>query len=332
MHVILSNGFAGSERSTAESCNAQVQLGHEVMLVVRRSHRANGASIRDHLSSAVRVAEVSDRLFTGRQLRAIVNAAQPEIIHAHLRRATRLVARVRSAARKVSTLHLHINGRHFLEMDALVCISQWQLTSIPAEFRGKAVFIPNSLLPTPRLSGPEIEQLREQMGVASDEYLIGGVGRLAHSKGWDILIRAFAAAQLPKTKLVLVGEGRERRRLMRMADGNVAFLGFRSDVKQLYQAFDVFVCPSRREPMGRVILEALDAGVPVIASAADGPREILAEYPGDLVPIADVDALAAALSRNRALGRRRVEVDLLPHHLDVVSKELVALYESILRR
>lgn len=331
MHVILSNGFAGSERSTAESCNSQVQLGHEVTLVVRRSHRANGASIRDHVLPQVCIEEVSDRLFTGRQLRRIVAAAQPQILHAHLRRATRVVARLASNARKVSTLHLHINGPHFLDMDALVCISRWQLATVPAEFRGKAVFIPNSLLPTPRLTGPEIEHIREQLGVGPGDYLIGGVGRLAHSKGWDILIRAFAAAQLSKAKLVLVGEGRERRRLMRLAGDNVAFLGFRSDVKQLYQAFDLFVCPSRREPMGRVILEALDAGVPVIASAADGPREILAEYPGDLVPIGDVDALCSALRRNYELGRCRVEVDLTPHHLDVVSRELVSLYEMLLR-
>lgn len=331
-HVILSRGFAGSERSTAESCAAQC-TAHDVLLVIRRDHRSrSGASIRDHLDPRVAVLEIPGRWFTQRRLCRVLHAWRPEVVHAHLRRATRLLSRCRIDAARVSTLHLGINGPQFLDMDALVCISPWQLGTIPPGYRGRAVLIRNSLVPHPRQSPERIAALRAEMGAAPGEFLIGGVGRLAQSKGWDVLLRAFAAAALPDARLALIGEGRERARLERLAGPRVRLLGFRPDAKDYYQAFDLFVCPSRREPMGRVILEALDAGVPVVAAAAEGPQEILAEYPGDLVPIGDVAALAAALRRAHAERSGFRPVDVSAHHLDRVAAELVALYREVIAR
>lgn len=329
-HLILSSGFAGSERSTVESCNAQV-TDHDVLLVLRKDHRSRaGASIRDHLDARVQVAEVPPRWFTGKHLVAALREFRAQVAHAHLRRSVRSLAAAKVGAKTVATLHLHINGRQFLDMDAIVCIARWQLETIPPSYRGKAVLIPESLVPHRRLAPNEIESLRREVGAAAGDYLIGGVGRMAHSKGWDLLLHAFQQANLPQAKLVLVGEGRERPKLMRMAGRNVKFLGHRDDVKDFYQAFDLTVCPSRREPLGRVILEALDGSVPVLASRAQGPQEILTEYPGDLFPVEDVAALAQALRDNYERGRRRVQVDLSKHHLETVNKALVELYRAIL--
>jgi glycosyltransferase involved in cell wall biosynthesis len=334
VHVILSTGFAGSERSTAESCIAQCR-DHDVMLVVRKGHRKSktGASIVDHLDPRVKVVEIPARLLTGRHLQRALDEFQPDVVHAHLRRSTRLLARCRTSAVKVSTLHLEINGPHFLQMDGLVCISPWQLKTIPASYAGLAVMIRNSLLPHPRIDAARREALRQEMGGGPGIFLVGGVGRLGHSKGWDILLRAFAEARLPDTRLALVGEGSERGKLERMAGPEVRFLGYRSNVKDYYQALDLFVCPSRSEPMGRVIMEALDAGVPVIASAASGPKEILSEYPGTLVPVEDVEALAAAL--RQAWERRSAPppaVDVSAHYLDRVSVEMLRFYGELLQR
>ena len=84
--------------------------------------------------------------------------------------------------------------------------------------------------------------------------------------------------------------------------------------------------------MGRVILEALDAGVPVVAADAAGPKEILAEYPGELVPVGDVPALAAALRRAWQARAERRAVDVSAHHLEQVSEEMIALYREVRAR
>jgi glycosyltransferase involved in cell wall biosynthesis len=106
--------------------------------------------------------------------------------------------------------------------------------------------------------------------------------------------------------------------------------GFRQDVKDCYQAFDLFVCPSRREPLGRVVLEALDAGVPVLTTATDGPIEILRHFGGDLVPIGDVPALAARLRHHYSARTPPSRHDLGAYHIDAVARQTLEAYASLL--
>jgi glycosyltransferase involved in cell wall biosynthesis len=332
-HTLFSSGFAGSERSTAEACNAQSAAGHEVLLVVRRGHRGRGgASILDHVEPAVQVAVVPDRWFTLRALSRVIDTFRPDLIHTHLRRSTRLVVKLAPRAATIATLHLHVNGPDYLKLDGLICNAHWQRRGIPDSYRGQVFKLNNSLLPQPRLSDAERQSLRRELGVAEHEFLVGGVGRLAHTKGWDVLLRAFAAAALPDSRLILFGEGRERRRLEKLASANASLPGHRHDIKRLYQAFDVFVCPSRYEPLPRTMLEAYDAGTPVIASSADGCHELIADYGGDEFPIDDVDALAQLLCRHHRERLPRTSVDLSGHHIDAVTRTYLQAYAALLQR
>ena len=327
LHVCLSRGFAGTERSTTETCNAHVGE-HPVCLVVRRDHRGrSGASIVDFLDPRVKVVEVG-RWFAARGLARAIRDFRPDVVHAHLRRGTRLVARLAPPAATVATLHLWVNGPQFLAMDGLILIAAWQRRDL-GSYRGRIYEIANSLVPHRRLTPAEIQALRAELGAAPGEFLIGGVGRLARSKGFDTLVRAFLAAG-SGARLAIIGEGRERRPLERLAGGRVQFSGFRANAKDYYQAFDLFVCPSRSEPMGRVILEALDAGTPVLATAANGPAEILARYPGVLVPVDDAPAMAAELKRLVAERPARLRPDLGPHAVERVAAEILAAYRELI--
>jgi glycosyltransferase involved in cell wall biosynthesis len=328
MHIILSRGFAGSERATAEMCNAHA-AEHEVLLVVRRGQRRHGASIREYLDERVAVHEVGD-LWPGPGLRAALAGFRPEIIHAHLRRATRLIARSAPPCPTIATLHLWVNGEHYLAMDGLIVIAQWQKRDLGA-YAGRVFDINESLVPHRRLDAAERRVLRAELGAGDQDFLIGGVGRLARSKGFDLLIRAFLRAAPPAARLAIVGEGRERARLERLAGGRVCFAGFRRDVKDCYQAFDLFVSPSRSEPLGRVVLEALDGGAPVIATATEGPSEILARYPGRLVPVEDEAALAAALAQAVGVPPPRHRPDLGSYYLERVAAETLAAYQTLAR-
>lgn len=333
LQVILSRGFAGSERAAAETCNALARR-HDVAVALRRDHRsAAGASIRDYLSSAVTVFELPAFLGTRSALRQAIASWQPRIVHTHLRRGTRYVAQLRTGLPHVATLHIDLNGRHFHAADALCCISPWQVGRLEqAGYRGKVLQIPNSLVSHPRLDGSRRDELRRVAGAGPDDFLVGGVGRLSAGKGFVDLIEAFRGAALPQARLVIVGEGGERSRLARLAAGlPVVFTGFRNDAKDWFQAFDLFVSASRREPFGRVIIEALDAGTPVIATDADGPRDIARRYPIEITPAADVAALVEALRRVHGRPRSRVEVDLAEFHVDRVTDSLLAAYRLLLQ-
>jgi glycosyltransferase involved in cell wall biosynthesis len=125
------------------------------------------------------------------------------------------------------------------------------------------------------------------------------LGRLHADKGFDVLIRALA--RLPGASLLIAGEGPEREALGRLAGelgvaDRVFLLGWRADAGALLKAADLFVCSSRSEPLGNVVLEAWSAGCPVIAANADGPGELIAEgSDGLLVPREDEARLAAAM-------------------------------------
>jgi glycosyltransferase involved in cell wall biosynthesis len=330
MHVILSSGFAGSERYAAELASIQA-TEHDVMLVARASHRSRlGTSVVDAVSERVTLATVPRWLRTQRLVERCIEEFHPDVIHTHLRRAARIIARARSAAPSVATLHIKANGRHFFELDGLICNAHWQVREIPATYQGKVFKLNQLFTPHRRLGAAEIAALRESLGIEPQQFLVGAVARLARSKGLDTLIAAFRSADVPNARLVILGEGRERSRLQRLLGPNMSMPGFRKNIKDYYQAFDLFVCPSRREPLPLVMLEAYDAGLPMIASTADGCRELVEEYDGDLFPIGDAAALASLLRRHAAAPRSRVARDLSPHFIDNVNRTIIEVYDSLI--
>jgi glycosyltransferase involved in cell wall biosynthesis len=125
------------------------------------------------------------------------------------------------------------------------------------------------------------------------------LGRLHRNKGFDVLIGA--VSRLPGLHAVLAGEGPERVALERFARhagvaDRVHFLGWRNDTAALLSACDALVCPSRSEPLGNVVLEAFSARRAVVASMAEGPRELIeAGRTGVLVAQESAIALAAGI-------------------------------------
>ncbi len=330
MHVILSRGFAGSERYAAELADCQAKE-HEVTILLRRTHRSRfGTSVVDALSDRVAVSTVPTWWRTQQAVEQRIREFRPDIIHTHLRRSSRIIARAHAHAPAVATLHIRANGPHFFQLDGLICIAHWQVREIPQTYQGRVFKLNQILTPHRRLSVDEVSTLRESLGVTPEQFLVGGVGRLAHSKGFDILIEAFRAANLPNARLVIFGEGRERRRLERLLGPNMAMPGFRKGIKDYYQAFDLFVCPSRREPLPLVMLEAFDAGLPIVASTADGCRELIDEYGGYLFPIDDIAALASILRIQASSPRQRRVPDLTRHFMENVNREIIEVYRTLI--
>ncbi len=139
------------------------------------------------------------------------------------------------------------------------------------------------------------------------------VGRLAPQKDFESLLRAFALLETGTARLVILGEGHERPRLEALvaqlgAGESVSLPGFVSNPYAYMSRSAAVVLSSRYEGLPTVLLEAMSLGTPVVATdCPSGPREILGggRY-GALVPMGDVEALAAALAG--ALPRRRAPV------------------------
>lgn len=162
--------------------------------------------------------------------------------------------------------------------------------------RERAWHLPNFVDATP---APPVD--RATLDTPADAPLLLALGRLHRNKGFDVLIEALA--RLPDAILWLAGEGPLREDLQKQSHrlgiaDRIRFLGWRTDIAGLFAAADLLVCPSRHEPLGNVIIEAWAHRRPVVAAAAQGPTEIVADGEnGLLVPVEDADALAGAIAR-----------------------------------
>ena len=143
---------------------------------------------------------------------------------------------------------------------------------------------------------------REALGLSVDGFIVGNVGRLHPDKDQATLIRGFASAlpNLPAdSQLVIMGKGRLEQDLKELASElgvghQVLFLGQVPDARRYFRACDVFALSSDHEPFGMVLLEAMAAGVPLLATACGGAKEVV-EGVGILFPLGDVEHLAQGL-------------------------------------
>ncbi|WP_285426734.1 glycosyltransferase [Pseudomonas sp. efr-133-TYG-103a] len=146
------------------------------------------------------------------------------------------------------------------------------------------------------------EQAREALGLAQDAWVVGNVGRLHPDKDQATLLRGFAQAlpNLPAdSQLVILGTGRLEQDLKELAmelgiGHQVMLLGQVPQASRYFKAFDVFALSSDHEPFGMVLLEAMVAGVPLIATACGGAKEVV-EGVGILFPLGDGEHLAQGL-------------------------------------
>jgi N-acetyl-alpha-D-glucosaminyl L-malate synthase BshA len=129
------------------------------------------------------------------------------------------------------------------------------------------------------------------------------IGSLVPQKGVDVLIEAFKEVKTEDATLVIVGDGPERKRLEAMAPDNIQFLGRRKGIKNVLEKSDLLVLPSKEEGFGLVLLEAMAAGVPVVATNVGGIGEIVEDgQSGILVEKDNPEQLAEAIDRVLQVG------------------------------
>ena len=160
---------------------------------------------------------------------------------------------------------------------------------------------------TLRIYNPATIDLTDAAATATDlterPDVVLAAGRLSPEKGVDVLIEAFARVRRTEARLEIAGDGPERGRLERLArDRGIAdrivFHGQVDDIRPFYRRTRVLAVPSRSEAFGKVVVEALAHGLPIVATACTGPTEILdGGRFGRLVPVDDSAALAEGIDR-----------------------------------
>jgi len=191
---------------------------------------------------------------------------------------------------------------------------------------------------------------RKELSIPPDSLVIGYVGWLIPIKGVTYLVSAKAKVieKYPKSILVLVGKGddkgeeetklKEQVENLGLAD-RVLFLGWRPDVDEIMGCFDIFVLPSLNEGMGRVLVEAMAAGLPIVASRVGGIPDLIKDGKnGLLVPPADASALGntiSALLEDKEKRKRMGEAGkkmCRPYSAEAMVEQIDDLYRDLLKK
>lgn len=329
-HLLLTSRFAGTERHVLELAAAQAAT-HDVTLVLRRAAAQDRPdAIAHRVDPRVKVQLVGD-LAPAWQARRLLRRLRPDVAHAHLSGGCRALHGLGGETLRVATLHIHYKPRQHAVLDALIAIAPWQLDAIPAALRAHSVQVDNWTLPRPPAADARM-RLRAAHGIAEDAFVVGALGRAEKSKGLDVLIDAFQRAALPGARLVIVGHGKDWQRLRGLAPADVVMPGFADAPQDWLAAFDLFVSAARSEPFGLVMLEAMEAGLPIVASASAGAQHLADVIGTPLVPIGDADALSGALRRAHAQHAGRRQYPLERFRIEAKLPEIEAFYLDGLAR
>ena len=326
----------GAERVILALAAEQLRLGHDVSVLCVDPPGPSG------LASALAEAGIPASHLAIRggldlrgaaRLLAAVRERAPDVLHSHGYKTDVLLAGLRLLASSpalpplVATNHNWTGASLALQfyerLDAWALRSFARVAAVSRASRdemlarglspGRVTVIPNGI-PLP-CAPPDRDRARAALAalapVPPGAPLIGYLGRLSAEKGVRELAAALASPCLEGAHAVLVGEGPLRAEVEEALRQNGAIrrthlLGWRADAAGLLPAFDVLVLPSWREGVPLAALEAMAAGVPVVASRVGGMPDVLRDgETGVLVPAKDPGALAAALASLLADGERR---------------------------
>lgn len=265
------------------------------------------------------------------RLARLIREQRPRILHTHTAKAGtvgRLAALLAGDARPevvVHTFHGHVlrgyfgplKSGAFRLLERLLARMTTRLIAVSPQVRDDLVAL--GVAPPEKFSvvrlGIELDErletaeggadARARLGIGPERFVVGWVGRMTGVKRTDDVLEALRLLRERGVDAVLlmVGDGPDREHVEQRASElgivrHCLFLGYQEDVSGWYRAFDAMILPSANEGTPVVVIEALAAGCPVVATSVGGVPDVVREgVDGFLVPMGDTEALAERLTR-----------------------------------
>lgn len=291
--------MAGAEFGGAEAFFTRLAIGlHKAGLsqrVVIRKNEARAALLQDAGISPIQLGfGGAFDLKTTMSLKREIKKFEPDVVMTWMNRATQKCPSGKFV--HVARLGGYYDTKYYHKCDHLVgnthdIVGYLTNEGWPAD---KVSYLPNFVSAEKM---PAVDRRRHY--IPDTAPLVFAMGRLHENKAFDTLLQA--VARVPNVYLWIAGEGPLRRELESLAEKlavkpRVRFLGWRDDTPALLATSDIFVCPSRHEPLGNVVIEAWAQSVPVIAADSLGPGTLINHMKnGMLVPVDDPKEMGQSL-------------------------------------
>jgi glycosyltransferase involved in cell wall biosynthesis len=287
IQVIAARGYGGAEKHVLTLSEGLLAAGHEVLCIVPKNSWMRDECARLGIPhQAITFRGAYDFMATW-SLRRVIRNWNADVAHGHLTRASRYVniATRGTSAVPVNTCHATTSHKHMRGSRKIIAVSRavkqnlihhgYPEESLEVVWNGVA-----------EAAKGDRAAMRRELGIADDTFAIVCVGRMIPDKGQKLLVEILP--ELPKhMHIYFIGDdatpyGRELREL---AGGNprVHFVGFCSNVPRILGAFDLYVGPSLREALSIALIEASQAGLPIVASQVGGNSEVVADQESGLL-------------------------------------------------
>ncbi len=264
VHVILSKGFAGSEKYVIDLINFQKKNNFVYALTSNKNTILNKS-----LKKNIKIFEIGD-FFKKFQIKKILNNISPDIVHTHLGESAKLVGKSINY-KTISTMHMNYKNKDYKNSDAIIVSNKSQLNEIKKTYSGK-LFKSYLWVNLPKINISK-SKLIKKLNIPKNNIIFGSIGRFHFQKGFDILIECFTELSLKNCTLVLIGNGHHKYKRLEAQNRNFKIIGHVNNVSNFYNIFDICIFASRWETFGYGLVEAMKFNKPIISSKHIGNKD-----------------------------------------------------------
>ena len=354
LQICSARQVGGGEKHLADLSNALGKRGHQIFFALTPDSPVKNL-IDNHAPENFAFARMRNALdvFSGRELAKFTVEKDIEIIHAHLARDYPLAALAARLTGKPFVLTRHV----LFPIKRLQKYALKKVGGVIAPSKAIADALQQQQIFPPKkiqliYNGIDLEHFTPVVKNENEKFTVGTIGHLAPIKGHDVFVRAaeIVLRKRQDVRFVIVGEDKSRSGENRRAIENliaeldlqthVELAGWTNDVRPFLEKFDVFVSAARSEPFGLVIIEAMAARIPIIATRSEGASEIIEDdASGVLIPLENPEKLAQGIldladnpvrcERLANAGQRRVEDNF---SLEKMVSETEEFYRRVLEK
>lgn len=294
-----------------------------------------------------------------RKIRQHIKHIKPDVIHVHGTRAGAL-GRLAAIGLNIPVIYTeHLWTKHYTINNVFIrwchMVGYWFLdlftnVNIAVSHAVKEFLIDNNISRTEKIkviyNGIADTNLKAKVFQSDKEFVIASVGTLNRIKGMQYLIRAMDRVhqEFPEAKLEIIGDGPFKNKLVKEVEKYklkkiVKFVGFTNEVEKYLTKFDLYIQPSLSESFGLAIVQAMNIGLPVIATNTGGIPEVVTDgKSGVLVKPADSKELATAIiellrnpKRGKIMGEMGRQDVRIKFNLEDMIDELESVYEEVVK-
>ncbi len=362
--VVDSLKVGGAQRLVSAFASSASAYGIQPVIITLNNAKASVISESIRKAGVEVITITASSLFNYRRLNQLTDFLENEkidIVQTHLFYSNILgsIAAHRAGVPMIATLHSVIvredwKGRliQYIETYCLrkyatriLAVGDMVAEAHAGHYRNsKLDVIPNGIPKPQPIQSQERERLRHEITGNGSKSIIVTVGRFAHAKGYEDMIKAFNLLQQKdlKSTLLMIGTGGMFNSIKAQIEKfqlsqSVVLAGERNDVPQLLASSDVYASSSHREGLPLAVLEAMMAGLPIVATSVGDIPNVLTDETGVVVPPHQPEMLADALEdllknpeKRQAMGKAAQRRAMEEYSIDAWMKKHLALYRDVL--